>query len=242
MSTTTNPVPDVPLPAGALSGDDWEGDGPERVITGPNRGITDSYVYIWTSPIQRADGQVALNPEAPRAAYRGEARLIISDLARELAAVLLEAATERDWRTRDWGTDRSSACHRRGSSQCGHCGHVGDRPRGPSMRTVRCLPVSAEPVQRRALHPRWNCRAAMGCRIVRPQFATRLLTDAIPPDHTAAGERLLGKRIKMLMDGLSVWRTPKKHCGRLLMKTCEARSLAAVLIEAPDVIDDLATI
>jgi hypothetical protein len=40
MTTKTNPQPDVPLPAGADFGDIWEGDEPERVVTGPRRGIS----------------------------------------------------------------------------------------------------------------------------------------------------------------------------------------------------------
>ena len=60
-STTTSPRPDVPLPAGAVFGDIWQGDPAERVIMGQNRGITDSDVVIWTSAIQLADGRIELD-------------------------------------------------------------------------------------------------------------------------------------------------------------------------------------
>jgi hypothetical protein len=39
-------------------GDVWEGDDPERVVCGPDRGVTDSGIRIWTSAIQRADGDI----------------------------------------------------------------------------------------------------------------------------------------------------------------------------------------
>jgi hypothetical protein len=103
MTAATNPIPDVPLPAGAVFGDDWEGDGPERVITGPERGITDGDVYVWTAAIQRADGRISAAPEPPGLHIVG----YVSDMplnrdqARKLAAVLLEAADELDrWTAR----------------------------------------------------------------------------------------------------------------------------------------------
>jgi hypothetical protein len=58
MTSTTKPVPDVPLPAGAVFGDDWEDTGPEQVVTGSRRGITDSEVSVRTSAVQRADGRI----------------------------------------------------------------------------------------------------------------------------------------------------------------------------------------
>ena len=94
-TTTTNPYPDVPLPAGAVFGDLWEGDYPERVIWGPNRGITDSGVIIWTSAMQRTDGRIYAESEPPRVHIEGDVDLS-SDQARELSAVLLEAAAELD--------------------------------------------------------------------------------------------------------------------------------------------------
>ncbi len=43
MTTTISTTPpDIPLPAGAVFGDAWEGDDPQRVIMGPLRGITDT--------------------------------------------------------------------------------------------------------------------------------------------------------------------------------------------------------
>ncbi len=99
-TTTTNPYPDIPLPAGAVFGDIWEGDDPERVIMGPTRGITDTDITIWTSAIQRADGRIAPEqPEPPRVHVEGAVDLN-SDQARELAAILLEAAADVDgWTT-----------------------------------------------------------------------------------------------------------------------------------------------
>jgi hypothetical protein len=97
-TTTTNPRPDIPLPPGAVFGDVWEGDDPERVIMGLNRGITDSDVIVWTTAIQRADGRVAPEqPEPPHVHIQTTWEDgLNSDQARELAAALLEAAAELD--------------------------------------------------------------------------------------------------------------------------------------------------
>jgi hypothetical protein len=58
--------PDVPLPAGAVFGDTWEGDGPQRVVMGPTRGISDTDFTIGTSAIQCAEGRIAPDqPEPP---------------------------------------------------------------------------------------------------------------------------------------------------------------------------------
>jgi hypothetical protein len=95
MTTTTNPSPDVPLPVGAVAADIWEGADPERVVMGPNRGITDTDVLIWTTAIQRADGRIDDRPEPPLLRISGHVELN-SDQARELAAVLLEDAAEMD--------------------------------------------------------------------------------------------------------------------------------------------------
>ena len=47
MTTTISTTPpDIPLPAGAVFGDAWEGDDPQRVIMGPLRGITDTYARV----------------------------------------------------------------------------------------------------------------------------------------------------------------------------------------------------
>ena len=95
---TTNPHPDVPLPDGAVFGDIWEGDDPERVVTGPRRGITDAETIIWTSAIQRADGRIAPeHPDRPLVHIDQCADIgLNSDQARELASVLLETADEVD--------------------------------------------------------------------------------------------------------------------------------------------------
>jgi hypothetical protein len=97
MTTTTNPRPDVTLPPGATHADSWQPDG-YRIIGGPDRGITDTDVSIWTSAFQRSDGQIDVEPEAaegPRVHVQGDVDLN-SDQARELASALLEAAAEID--------------------------------------------------------------------------------------------------------------------------------------------------
>src|SRR5258707_11144605 len=103
-STTTNPHPDVPLPTGAVFGDNWEGEPAERVIMGQNRSITDTDVVIWTSAIQFADGRIQQDEggasEPPLVHVDGGVDLN-SDQARELAAALIEAAAEVDrWAAR----------------------------------------------------------------------------------------------------------------------------------------------
>ena len=98
-STITNPYPDLPLPAGAVSADTWQ-EG-ERLVFGPDRSIIDSDLNIWTSAIQLADGRIDTEqPEPPKVHIEGGVDLN-SDQARELASALLEAAAEVDsWCTR----------------------------------------------------------------------------------------------------------------------------------------------
>jgi hypothetical protein len=96
-TTTVNPHPDIPLPVGAVFGGIWEENDPqpERLIFGPERSVTDTNLGIWTSAIQWVDGRMATEPEPPRVHIEGDINLN-SDQARELAAVLLEAASELD--------------------------------------------------------------------------------------------------------------------------------------------------
>jgi hypothetical protein len=96
--TTAITHPNVPLPAGAALADIWEGEHPQRVIMGPNRGITDSDVIVWTTAIQSADGRIDDGPEPPLVHIHGDPELN-SDQAREPAAVLLECAAEMDGST-----------------------------------------------------------------------------------------------------------------------------------------------
>jgi hypothetical protein len=97
MTTITTPFPDVPLPAGAVFGDVWEGTDPERVIQWPHRGVTDSDAIIRMTAIQRADGRIASEPEPPLVYIQHNTDSgLNSDQARELAAALLEAAAEMD--------------------------------------------------------------------------------------------------------------------------------------------------
>jgi hypothetical protein len=88
---------DVALPAGAVFGDAWEGDDLKRIVMGPDRGITDSGVIVWTSAVQSAQGRITSEqPEPPQVHIEGGALGLNSDQARELASVLLEAADEMD--------------------------------------------------------------------------------------------------------------------------------------------------
>ncbi|HEY2085721.1 MAG TPA: hypothetical protein VGH54_06775, partial [Mycobacterium sp.] len=101
-TTTPNPFPDVPLPAGADFGDIWEGEGDDvhRVVMGDTRGITDTDVIVWTSAIQYWDGSIDTDGEIEKPALHIDAGAgadissLNSDQARELAAALLEAAAE----------------------------------------------------------------------------------------------------------------------------------------------------
>jgi hypothetical protein len=104
-TTTTNPHPDVPLPAGAqpLTGE-WYDDRSQlyRLITGDAREVTDAGVAVLTDAVQFVDGGV------DQGEFSSPPSMIItredtdtgvrlfSDQARELAAVLLEAAAELD--------------------------------------------------------------------------------------------------------------------------------------------------
>jgi hypothetical protein len=100
MTTTpTTPFPQVPLPPGAVRADVWEGDGPQRVVMGQTRGITDSDFTVWTSAIQCADGRIDSEPPEVHIAGDTDSGLN-SDQARQLAAALLEAAAEMDVWTR----------------------------------------------------------------------------------------------------------------------------------------------
>lgn len=104
MTTTTAPRPEIPLPAGAVSGDrDWSdwGGYAVRLIRGSNRIICDvngkRVAMIRTVGVQRSDGSVDDGdenyPTVDICLLRGE---FGRDQARELAAVLLQAADEMD--------------------------------------------------------------------------------------------------------------------------------------------------
>jgi hypothetical protein len=87
--------PNVPLPPFAVRADVWEGDDPERVVSGRELAITDSELVIKTTAIQRADGSISDGPEPPYVHIDGCVELN-SDQCRELAAVLLGLAAELD--------------------------------------------------------------------------------------------------------------------------------------------------
>lgn len=94
MTTTTNPYPAVPLPAGAAKAAAWETDDPipSRCVYGIPRGVTDTKIVVEASASQWADGSV----EQLCIDLTGANRVLNSDQARELAAALLEAAAEID--------------------------------------------------------------------------------------------------------------------------------------------------
>jgi hypothetical protein len=93
-------VSGVPLPAGADFGDVWGlhiRQGAYRVVTGPNRGVTDSDdAALWISGIQFWDGSIDGDGVIETPAVHVEGGRLNSDQARELAAALLEAAAVRD--------------------------------------------------------------------------------------------------------------------------------------------------
>ena len=101
---TTNDCPTVPLPAGIVAAKGWQDSGlrelPYRVIFGAHRDVTDHKARVYTSAIQFADGRIDDGLiEAPSLAV-SDADSLTSDQARELAALLLEAADELDGWTR----------------------------------------------------------------------------------------------------------------------------------------------
>ena len=88
-------TPNVPLPAGAVWGDDWQvGPDRHRVVFGARRGITDHPVTVRTTAIQRIDGSVDTSPvrrvDAPHIVISNADRDggLNSDQARELARLL----------------------------------------------------------------------------------------------------------------------------------------------------------
>jgi hypothetical protein len=90
---------EVQLPDGAAVADDWDGDdSPQRVVFGPERGVTGHQVVVRTSCVQACDGRIG----SQEVSISGDAqdRGLQSWQARELAAVLLAAADEIDGRAR----------------------------------------------------------------------------------------------------------------------------------------------
>jgi hypothetical protein len=102
MTTTIHSHPDVPLPAGFVTADDWQASGPGmpyRFIGCANRTVTDHAVWVSMQAVQWADGSLSdgSGVEAPGiAVLEASARPLNSDQARELAAALLAAAAELD--------------------------------------------------------------------------------------------------------------------------------------------------
>jgi hypothetical protein len=100
MTTTATAIPDVPLPAGARQVGGWDPgrimDADEtrdwRLIFGADRKITDGTAYVHLRATQYADGSLE---DLGVTVYTADDDLS-SDQARELAAVLLEAAAELD--------------------------------------------------------------------------------------------------------------------------------------------------
>jgi hypothetical protein len=103
MSTTaTTPHPDVPLPAGAISADDWDGDGDEfdvRVFRGPEyivfNGASEVIAEVEARGGQYPDGSIDDEVDPPAIYICLDADYgITSSEARELAHTLVEAADE----------------------------------------------------------------------------------------------------------------------------------------------------
>jgi hypothetical protein len=95
--TTTNPQP-VPLPAGAVKADDWDGDEqPHRIVRGAERDI-DGRVVIRTSAAQWADGRIDTGPIGPPYVHvdtpGANGGVLTSAQARQLARLLITAADE----------------------------------------------------------------------------------------------------------------------------------------------------
>jgi hypothetical protein len=93
-TTTTNPFPDIPLPAGAEFGDTWDPDG-YRAVFGIDRTVTDHEVRLYSVCSQSTSGAVELACVVVALGER-EGFVLNGDQARELAAVLLKAAAELD--------------------------------------------------------------------------------------------------------------------------------------------------
>jgi hypothetical protein len=101
MTTTTNPYPNIPLPAGADFAETWVRVGAEdahRSVFGDSRAVTDSDVIVWTSVIQLWKGRLDTDGEIrpPAVCFDGHLGNLNTDQARELAAALLEAVAEVD--------------------------------------------------------------------------------------------------------------------------------------------------
>ena len=92
-------LPDVPTPAGAEHDGTWAEDDlqPYRVIYGVSRGVVGHQLALQTSALQYADGNINTTDDPPRVSldihYDSG---LTSDQARDLAASLIEAATEVD--------------------------------------------------------------------------------------------------------------------------------------------------
>jgi hypothetical protein len=94
-------MPPNNLPAGAETRFDWESDEPPRqayrVISGRTRKLKDGLGEVETSALQYADGSINATDDPPRISvttYTDDG--LTSGEARELAAMLIEAADEVD--------------------------------------------------------------------------------------------------------------------------------------------------
>jgi hypothetical protein len=99
MTTTTNPHPDVPLPAGAVAdGESWDfWDNKFRTFHAPDRFVLDAagdkVVEICAGGTQLPDGSVDTNTSPPRIdVYICADGGLTADQALALAAQLVEAA------------------------------------------------------------------------------------------------------------------------------------------------------
>src|SRR5215218_3191839 len=92
---TTNTIPDVPVPAGAVRAEDWQPEG-YRVFEGEQRYINES-ISVWIHGLQHADGSIddGTNREAPGIAVSGLhwEDAIDAETARRLADFLVTQLT-----------------------------------------------------------------------------------------------------------------------------------------------------
>lgn len=101
-TTTTNPYPGVPLPAGADEASDWweentDAPGPYRIIASQRRGLADGNLTVQATALQYQDGHVDDGTlEGPCPSIDGVPELLTTHAARELAAAIIQAADMAD--------------------------------------------------------------------------------------------------------------------------------------------------
>jgi len=99
-TTLDDPRADVAVPARAVFADTWQDDDPQphRVVMGAKRGVDDHDLIVWASALQWQDGRIAVDRDPPTVNLDAVSweRGLTAGQARELAALLVEAADEID--------------------------------------------------------------------------------------------------------------------------------------------------